>query len=395
MYEKSTINFNNSTQMPEVKQGNYVESRMSPIKDTSLQVSGSNTDYLLRNQTGSTSVQCPNDSKKQQSEIQRNETDMTAYDSGDDNISPPKITISQIEEQLARDDITYELHVPLSSKIVLKRKKRMLYVHLDFENGLTIDAFVDSGAYVSAFSQTELDRIGQQAPANIPKIDDPPSFQIQFSNGQLEKPISTATLKFDIGDHIFAEHFVVMKNLTGPIVGFHFMRHNSVVIATTHGLIHFAHLTMQVKTASNGTNAKPQVVLIHDSITVSPMTTKTITAFVNHLSEWNTTGTVTPVEKFTETASLVKSHSILTIFDRKIAVRVTNTTESPYTINKNTQIAGFSVVTLEQSKFSEPVDTATLKMIPEGDQDVSRASFRLTTVALYALFKSSTEAPNP
>ena len=29
----------------------------------------------------------------------------------------------------------------------------MLYVPLDFENGLTLDALVDSGAYVSAIAQ--------------------------------------------------------------------------------------------------------------------------------------------------------------------------------------------------------------------------------------------------
>ena len=166
------------------------------------------------------------------------------------------------------------------------------------------------------------------------------------------------------------EHFVVLKNLTGPIIGLHFMRHNSVVIDTTHGPIHFPHLTMQVKSALSQTSVKPQAVLIHDNITIPQMTTKTITAFVDHTSEWNTTGTVTPVEKFTETASLLISHSWSTIIDRKIAVRVTNTTESPYTINKNTQIAEFSVVTPEQSKFIKPVDMAVLSMIPEGDPDL-------------------------
>ena len=48
-------------------------------------------------------------------------------------------------------------------------------------------------------------------------------------------------------------------------------------------------------------------------------------------------------------------------------MRVTNTTESPYTINKNTQIAEFSAVTPDQSKFIKPVDMAILSMIPEGD----------------------------
>ena len=59
-----------------------------------------------------------------------------------------------------------------------------------------------------------------------------------------------------------------------------------------------------------------------------------------------------------------------TIIDRKIAVRVTKTMESPYTINKTTQIAEFSVVTPEQSKFIKPVDMAILSMIPEGDPDL-------------------------
>ena len=241
---------------------------------------------------------------------------------------------------------------------------------MDFENGLTMDALVDSGAYVSAIAQKELDRIKQQSPPNIFKIDDPPNLQIQVANGQLEKPTATATLKLDIGDHTFAGHFVVMKNLKGPIIGLHFMRHNSVVIDTTYGLIHFPHLTMQVKSALHQRSVKPQAVLIHDNTTIPQMTTKTIIAFVDHDSEWNTTGTVTPVEKFTETATLIIFHSMSTIIDRKTAVRVTNTTESPYTINNNTQIAEFFVVTPEQSMFIKPVDMAVLGMIPEGDPDL-------------------------
>ena len=352
------------------KQKNDVEAQTSPIKETSREKSGSDTESSLENQTRRIPVQCLDDSNKQQNEIQQNQAGLTAYVNGDDNILPPEITTSPFREQLVRDENTNELYMPLSSTIVLKRKKEMLYVPLDFENGLTKDALVDSGAYVSAIAQKELDRIQQQAPSNILKIDDPPNFQIQVANGQLEKPTATATLKFDIGDHTFAEHFVVMKNLTGPIIGLHFMKHNSVVIDTTHGLIHFPHLTMQVKSALSQASAKPQTVLIYDSITIQQMTTKTITAYVDHSSEWNTTGTVTPVGKFTEAASLIISHSMSTKFDKKIAVRVTNTTESPYTINKNRQIAEFSVVTPERSKFVKPVDTAILSMIPEGDPDL-------------------------
>ena len=102
--------------------------------------------------------------------------------------------------------------MPLSSTVVLKQKKEMLYVPLDFENSLTVDGLVDSGAYVSAIAQKGLDRVKQQSPSNILEIDDPPNFQIQVANGHLVKPTARATLKFDIGDHIFAEHFVLTNH---------------------------------------------------------------------------------------------------------------------------------------------------------------------------------------
>ena len=117
-----------------------------------------------------------------------------------------------------------------------------------------------------------MDRIKQQAPANIFKLDDPPNFQVQVANGQLEKPIETATNKFDIEDHSFAEHFVVMNNLTGLFIGLTFMRHKSVVIDTTHGLILSPHF--QVNSAASETSAKPQVVFSHDRITAPPMIKK-------------------------------------------------------------------------------------------------------------------------
>ena len=226
-----------------------------------------------------------------------------------------------------RDEETIEVYLPLTSTVVLKQKQEMLYLPLDLNNNLTIDALVGLGSYVSTIAQNGLGTIKQKAQKKLPIIDDPLNFQIQVAIGQLEKPLATAMPQFENGDKIFAEHFVVMKKLTGPIIGLHFMRNNSLVIDTTHGLIHFPHLTMQVKSASSKTPAKPQPVIFDDALTIPPMTTKTITAFVDQPSEWNTTGTVTPLEKFAGTACLLIFHSMSTIIDKRVAVRVTNTTE--------------------------------------------------------------------
>ena len=289
-----------------------------------------------------------------------------------DTTTPPLPTATPlIEEALVRDEQTNKVYLTLTSTVILRRKQEMLYVPLDFENNLTVDALVDSGAFISAIVQDDLETIQQKTPNNILKFDDPPNFQKQVANGQLEKPSSTTTQKPEIGDNTFAEQFVVMKKLTGSIIALHFMRKNSVVIDTTHGLIYFPHLTMQVKTASSETTTKPQPIINDEALSIPPTTTKTITAFIDHPSKWNTTGTVTPLEKFTETAKLLLSHSMSTIIDKRIAVRVTNTTESPYLIKKHTEIAEFSVVIPEQSKHIKPVDMAILSMIPQGDPDLT------------------------
>ena len=63
----------------------------------------------------------------------------------------------------------------------MKRKQEMLYVPLDFENNLTVDALVHARAYVSTIAQNELNTIKQKAPSNILKIDTS-NFQIQIAN---------------------------------------------------------------------------------------------------------------------------------------------------------------------------------------------------------------------
>ena len=119
-----------------------------------------------------------------------------------------------------------------------------------------------------------MERVKQQASTSIFKILDPPTFQIHVTNGHLEKPSATATLKFDIGDRTHAANFVVMKNLMVPLSGLHFMRRNSVVIETTHGFIPFHNQTMRVKSTARKTSAKPQLFSSDDNLIILPFTTK-------------------------------------------------------------------------------------------------------------------------
>ena len=77
-----------------------------------------------------------------------------------DTTTPPPTTATPLTEKgLVRDEQTNEVYLPLTSAVVLKRKQEMRYVPLGFENSLTVDALVDSGAFVSAIALDELDTI--------------------------------------------------------------------------------------------------------------------------------------------------------------------------------------------------------------------------------------------
>ena len=67
-----------------------------------------------------------------------------------------------------------------------------------------------------------------------------------------------------------------------------------------------------------------------------------------------------------------------TVNDKKVAFGVTNTTETPYSIKKKTQIVEFSIITPEHFKFIKPLDKAILSIIPGGDPDLTKYLKKVT-----------------
>ena len=170
-----------------------VASETSSPKGTQPQNHVVATEHPSENQTGNEPVSFLNCSKNSSTDIQNTEPHVVTTPNG--VITTPLLTTATplMEEALVRDEHTNEVYLPLTSTVVLKRKQEMLYAPLDFENNLTVDALVDSGAFASAISRDDLDTIKQKTPNNFLKVDDPPKYRKQVANGQLEKPLSTAT----------------------------------------------------------------------------------------------------------------------------------------------------------------------------------------------------------
>ena len=94
---------------------------------------------------------------------------------------------------------------------------------------LKIDGLIDMGGLSSAIPAADSREVRLLAPHTILNEGPPPEFQIMIANGQLEAPIATVELQFEVGDITFREKFIVMTNLTSPLIGLLFPQRISTI----------------------------------------------------------------------------------------------------------------------------------------------------------------------
>ena len=88
-----------------------------------------------------------------------------------------------------RYEQTNEVYLPLTSTVVFEQKQEMLYVPLDFDKNVTVDALAQWRAFISAIAQNDLDTIKEKATNNNLKIDDPPIFLETSSQWPVRKTV--------------------------------------------------------------------------------------------------------------------------------------------------------------------------------------------------------------
>ena len=133
-----------------------VASQTSPPKGTQSQNYVDPTEQPSENHTGNETVSFLDCSKHFSTNTQNTEQHAATIPNGDTTTPPLTAATPLIEEGLVRDEQTIEIYLPLTSTVVLKRKQETLYVPLDFGKNLTVDALLNSGAFVSAIAQNDL-----------------------------------------------------------------------------------------------------------------------------------------------------------------------------------------------------------------------------------------------
>ena len=62
------------------------------------------------------------------------------------------------------------------------------------------------------------------SPNNILQEADPPPLKLQVANGDIQTPIKTIQVQFEIGECTFKETFIVASKITGLILGLTFLK---------------------------------------------------------------------------------------------------------------------------------------------------------------------------
>ena len=277
-------------------------------------------------------------------------------------------TNKQLNEIVITDPDTSEKCLPIFSAINLKKKRKMLFAPMDFNN-LSVDALVDSGALVSCLPESEYQKIKSVSPDNILKEMDPPTFKLQVAKGDIQTPTKTVQLQFELGDWTFKETFIVATKMTGPILGLTFLKNNSAILDVSQALLHFPHLTYAIAAYDNETVSRHHKVTIKNQLTIMPDQCITIEAGINLRTITNTTGIIHHTEQYSGDHQLVVASSRSTVTNSKIEIRVTNTSPSPFTLKKNANVAEFTILSPQEAKQLHPLNSAALKVLAEDNTE--------------------------
>ena len=276
----------------------------------------------------------------------------------------------QILRQLQATPDGLTRFLPLSTKLPLKSKRKMLYFRMAFGE-LNIDGLVDTGALSSAIPEADLTICKIQLLAPHTKLNErpPTEFQIMVANGQLEAPIATVELQFEVGDITLREKFIVMTNLTSPLIGLLFLQRNSTILDMRQGILTFSFFSMQLK---NEDRTYPNVIepILDPAETIlQPGKRTTIWVKLQVYTDNEATGIIQPSPLLESNEDLLICPALSSTQNNKHMVQISNFLDHPYTLKKETQIANFSILTPEQTKHIRPVNPTSVRHLLNNNYD--------------------------
>ena len=234
---------------------------------------------------------------------------------------------------------------------------------------LNIDGLIDTGALSSAIPEADLRKIRLLAPLTILNEGPPPEFQIMVANGQLEAPVAIVELQFEVGDITFRENFIVLTNLTSPLIGLLFLQRNSTILDIRQGILNFPLFSMQLKNEDRTYPNVSEPILNPAETILQPGKKTTIWVKSQIYTDNEATGIIQPSPLLENDEDLRICPAILSTQNNKHTVQISNFLDHPYTLKKGTHMVNFSILTPEQTKHIRPVNPASVRHLLNNNHD--------------------------
>ena len=256
----------------------------------------------------------------------------------------------------------------LSTKLPLKNMRKMLYFPMDFGQ-LKIDGLIDKGALSTAIPEANLRKNRLLAPHTLLNKGPPPEFQIMAANGQLEAPIATVELQFEVGDITFREKIIVMTNLTSHLIGLLVLHRNSTILNMSQGILNFPFFSMQLKDEDR---TYPIVIEpirnpVETILQLGKRTTFWVKSQIYRDNEASGIFQPSPFLENDEDLLICPANS--STQNNKHMVQISNFLDHPYTSKRGTHFANFSILTPEQTKHLWSVNPTSVRHLLNNNLD--------------------------
>ena len=190
-----------------------------------------------------------------------------------------------------------------------------------------------------------------------------------FANGQLEAPIATVEMQFEVDDITFRENFIVMTNLTSPLIGLLFLQRNITILVMRQEIPNFPLFSMKSK---NEERTYPNVIepILNPAETIlQPGKQTTIWLKSQMYTDNEATGKIQPSPFLENDEDLLICPALSSTQNNKYMVQINNFLDHPYTLKKGTHIESFSILTPEETKHIRPVNPTSVRHLLINNHD--------------------------
>ena len=144
-----------------------------------------------------------------------------------------------------------------------------------------------------------------------------------------------------------------MTKTSLPKIGLAFLHKHSAVLDTAQGTNDFPsiQITMALTDEMQKCNSKPITIRTKNKHTVSAQSTRIIYMSIRASNLHPIPGTVQPLPQFDECAKLIIAPGVTTAREKRVAIKIINTTDFPYTITPNTKLAELQILNPKKNEI--------------------------------------------